>query len=153
MNPPSKHYQKPSSHPTPFSSSLHLHRHVMPAPLPLITLLFSRPSARFQMTRSAITILDYQCPSHTFSFSMHAKAILTLIGGILIHITLGTMYTSSNLTPYVISYLHVAKKHAVLRSFHTSLTHSISIVLSLHGCSLFSRSDKSYNRMEMKVRQ
>ncbi len=45
---------------------------------------------------------------------MHAKALLTLVGGILIHITLGTMYTSSNLTPYVVSYLHVAKKHAVL---------------------------------------
>lgn len=45
---------------------------------------------------------------------MHVRAILTLIGGILIHFTLGTMYTTSNLTPYVISYLHVVKKHAVL---------------------------------------
>ena len=52
---------------------------------------------------------------------MHAKAILTLIGGILIHFTLGTMYTTSNLTPYVISYLHVVKKHAVLFGMSNAL--------------------------------
>ena len=76
---------------------------------------------------------------------MHAKAILSLIGGILIHITLGTMYTSSNLTPYVISYLHVVKKNAVLLFFVTFIIHSILIVLSLLGYLLFSRLDRQSN--------
>lgn len=44
---------------------------------------------------------------------MHYKAALTLIGGILIHLTLGTLYTASNLTSYVISYLHVVKRQPV----------------------------------------
>ena len=44
---------------------------------------------------------------------MHYKAVLTLIGGILIHLTLGTLYTASNLTSYVISYLHVIKRQPV----------------------------------------
>ena len=48
---------------------------------------------------------------------MHAKALLTLVGGILIHITLGTMYTSSNLTPYVVSYLHVPRSMLYYSSF------------------------------------
>ena len=44
---------------------------------------------------------------------MHYKAVLTLVGGILIHLTLGTLYTASNLTSYVISYLHVVKRQPV----------------------------------------
>lgn len=44
---------------------------------------------------------------------MHTKAVLTLIGGILIHLTLGTLYTSSNLATYVISYCHVVKGQKV----------------------------------------
>lgn len=78
---------------------------------------------------------------------MHAKAILSLIGGILIHITLGTMYTSSNLTPYVISYLHVVKKNAVLLFFVTFIIYSILIVLSLLGYLLFSRLDRQSNAL------
>ena len=78
---------------------------------------------------------------------MHAKAILSLIGGILIHITLGTMYTSSNLTPYVISYLHVVKKNAVSLFFITFIIHSILIVLSLLGYLLFSRLDRQSNTL------
>lgn len=44
---------------------------------------------------------------------MHTKAALTLFGGILIHLTLGTLYTSSNLATYVISYCHVVKHQEV----------------------------------------
>ena len=44
---------------------------------------------------------------------MRSKAILTLLGGILIHLTLGTLYTASNITTYVISYLHVVKGQKV----------------------------------------
>lgn len=47
---------------------------------------------------------------------MHYKAVLTLIGGILIHLTLGTLYTASNIATYVISYLHVAKGQKVIFS-------------------------------------
>jgi hypothetical protein len=46
---------------------------------------------------------------------MHYKAVLTLMGGVLIHLTLGTLYTASNLTTYVISYLHVVKQEKVLQ--------------------------------------
>ena len=46
---------------------------------------------------------------------MHCKSVLTLIGGVLIHLTLGTLYTASNLTTYVISYLHVVKQEKVLQ--------------------------------------
>ena len=44
---------------------------------------------------------------------MRSKAILTLLGGILIHLTLGTLYTASNITTYVISYLHVVNGQKV----------------------------------------
>lgn len=47
------------------------------------------------------------------SLKMRVKAILTLLGGILIHLTLGTLYTASNITTYVISYLHVVKGQKV----------------------------------------
>lgn len=47
---------------------------------------------------------------------MHYKAILTLIGGVLIHLTLGTLYTASNIATYVISYLHVVKGQKVILS-------------------------------------
>ena len=51
-----------------------------------------------------------------FSSFMHYKAVLTLMGGVLIHLTLGTLYTASNLTTYVISYLHVVKQEKVLQA-------------------------------------
>ena len=46
-------------------------------------------------------------------FKMHVKGVLTLVVGILIHLTLGTLYTASNLSTYVISYLHVVKNQKV----------------------------------------
>lgn len=36
---------------------------------------------------------------------MHIRAILSVIGGILIHIILGTIYTWGNLNMYIISYV------------------------------------------------
>ncbi|KAK8804570.1 hypothetical protein WA588_004780, partial [Blastocystis sp. NMH] len=38
------------------------------------------------------------------------------MGGVLIHLTLGTLYTASNLTTYVISYLHVVKQEKAIDS-------------------------------------
>lgn len=36
---------------------------------------------------------------------IHWKAIAALIGGVMIHLTLGTVYTWGNLTLYLISYV------------------------------------------------
>lgn len=59
--------------------------------------------------------------THLF-FIMHRKAIISLIGGMLIHLTLGAVYTTSNIVTYVISYLHVVKHQAVINHyFHTYL--------------------------------
>ena len=45
---------------------------------------------------------------------MNSKAIKTLIGGIIVHLTLGIGYTTANLATYVISYLHVVKGFTVI---------------------------------------
>lgn len=41
--------------------------------------------------------------------SVTAKGLLTTMGGILIHLTLGTIYSISNMNTYIISYLHVIR--------------------------------------------
>ena len=73
---------------------------------------------------------------------MRAKAILTLIGGILIHLTLGTLYTSSNLTTYVLSYLHVVKGYKVSILLITDLSNRKLILLYLPGFLASSLLDK-----------
>ena len=47
---------------------------------------------------------------------MISKAARTLIGGIIVHLTLGIGYTTANLATYVISYLHVVKGFVVIHS-------------------------------------
>lgn len=49
---------------------------------------------------------------------MNFKALRTIIGSALIHISLGTVYTAGNMITYIISYLHVLKEQAV-RCFFT----------------------------------
>ena len=44
---------------------------------------------------------------------MKAKAIRTIFGGVLIHLSLGSLYTAANMITYIISYLHVLKGHTV----------------------------------------
>lgn len=41
---------------------------------------------------------------------MNGKAIRTVIGGILVHFTFGTIYTCANMITYIISYLHVVEE-------------------------------------------
>ena len=50
--------------------------------------------------------------------NMNFKALRTIIGSVLIHISLGTVYTAGNMITYIISYLHVLKEQAV-RCFFT----------------------------------
>ena len=50
--------------------------------------------------------------------NMNFKALRTIIGSVLIHISLGTVYTAGNMISYIISYLHVLKEQAV-RCFFT----------------------------------
>lgn len=72
---------------------------------------------------------------------MHTKAVFTLIGGILIHLTLGTLYTSSNLATYVISYCHVVKGQKVT-SYELCLSSRILTPLCRRGFSLCNPSGK-----------
>lgn len=44
---------------------------------------------------------------------MNFKALRTIIGSVLIHISIGTVYTAANMITYIISYLHVLKEQAV----------------------------------------
>ena len=48
---------------------------------------------------------------------MNFKALRTIIGSVLIHISLGTVYTAGNMITYIISYLHVLKEQAVCLFF------------------------------------
>lgn len=73
---------------------------------------------------------------------MHTKAVLTLIGGVLIHLTLGTLYTSSNLATYVISYCHVVKGQKV-GIFVFCIMNRILTLLCRRGFLLYNPSDKS----------
>ena len=51
---------------------------------------------------------------------MNFKALRTIIGSVLIHISIGTVYTAANMITYIISYLHVLKEQAVCRTFALS---------------------------------
>ena len=44
---------------------------------------------------------------------MNFKALRTIIGSVLIHMSIGTVYTAANMITYIISYLHVLKEQAV----------------------------------------
>ena len=81
-------------------------------------------------------------------------AISSLIGGVLVHITLGTIYTYSNMAPYIISYIRnhshpvhlrgvdapwVFSSAAVGQSlsmyFGGLLAHKLSVRFATAGCS------------------
>lgn len=44
---------------------------------------------------------------------MNPKGLRTIIGGILIHMSIGTIYTASNMITYIISYIHNCLGNAV----------------------------------------
>ena len=87
----------------------------------------SSPTVCFFLYDSQEVPREYQLCSHYILHGtqlfilMHVKAVLTLVGGILIHLTLGTLYTASNLSTYVISYLHVVKNERVTIVAHCNL--------------------------------
>ena len=66
---------------------------------------------------------------------MKAKAIRTIFGGVLIHLSLGSLYTAANMITYIISYLHVLKGHAV-RFKLIPLIFRILPITWLGGCTL-----------------
>ena len=45
--------------------------------------------------------------------AMNPKAFRTIVGGILIHMSIGTVYTASNMITYIISYIHNCLGNAV----------------------------------------
>ena len=51
----------------------------------------------------------------TWGRSYNVMAISSLIGGVLVHLTLGTIYTYSNMAPYIISYIRNQSHPADLR--------------------------------------
>lgn len=77
---------------------------------------------------------------NTIPFTMNYKGFLAVLGGTLIHLTLGAVYTSSNIITYVISYLHVVKEQTVLLSILYNFR--ISILQFQRGCFLCKRSVK-----------
>ena len=45
---------------------------------------------------------------------MNLKAFRTVLGGVLIHISLGSIYTAANMITYIISYIHVVVGNTVI---------------------------------------
>ena len=65
-----------------------------------------------------ISVAQRLSPSPVFSFStqkdMNSKALRTIIGGVLIHLSIGAIYTASNMITYIISYIHVLLENQVI---------------------------------------
>ena len=68
-----------------------------------------------------------------FSFHWPAKlllfrGVLVLIGGFLVHLTLGTIYTFGNIAPYIVSYIHNQSHPRDLRQATTSWIFACSLM-------------------------
>lgn len=64
----------------------------------------------------SVAHLFYPLPFYFFlgSSKMNYKALRTIIGGVLIHMSIGTIYTASNMITYIISYIHVLLNNSVI---------------------------------------
>lgn len=56
-------------------------------------------------------------PGQDTSLIMRVKGVLTIAGGFLIHLSLGTFFTIGNMTPYIISYLRNREGYQVTYSY------------------------------------
>jgi MFS family permease len=68
-----------------------------------------------------------------FSFQWPAKLLLfrgalVLVGGFLVHLTLGTIYTFGNIAPYIVSYIHNQSHPRDLRQATTSWIFACSLM-------------------------
>ena len=70
------------------------------------------------------SLLSFQWPAKLLLF----RGALVLVGGFLVHLTLGTIYTFGNVAPYIVSYIHNQSHPRDLRQATTSWIFACSLM-------------------------